>query len=111
MCKGHEREQAIKEFNELLEVFDEGMKKDFPQEFPLFDGKSLGFLDIVVGMHFCNYEAFNEAVAVLITREKNPEFLSWVNALKDHPLLKETLPPHDKLVAKMRERLSQSPSV
>lgn len=112
MSKGQEREQAIKEFNELVKVFEEGIKTDFPGEFSFFDGKSLGFLDIIVGIHFCHYEAFHEAVAVNITPEKSPAFLSWANALKDHPLLKATLPPHEKLVAKMRKRLSgQSPEV
>ncbi|KAF3946296.1 hypothetical protein CMV_027424, partial [Castanea mollissima] len=39
--------------------------------------------------------------AVVIS-EKNPKFLSWINALKNCPLMEETLPPHDKLVAWFR---------
>ena len=64
MSRGEEREKAIKEFNELLKVFEEGINKDFPEEFPFFERKTLGYLDIVVGAHFCNYEAFHEVVAV-----------------------------------------------
>ncbi|KAK7840288.1 hypothetical protein CFP56_016887 [Quercus suber] len=33
MSRGVEREKAIKEFNELLKVFEEGISKDFPEEF------------------------------------------------------------------------------
>ena len=110
MSRGEEREKAIKEFNELLKVFEEGINKDFPEEFPFFERKTLGYLDIVVGAHFCNYEAFHEVVAVVFSPQKNPVIMAWVKALKNHPLMKEMLPPHDKLVDKMREKyLGQYP--
>nr|XP_023920054.1 glutathione S-transferase U2-like [Quercus suber] len=104
MSRGVEREKAIKEFNELLKVFEEGISKDFPEEFPFFEGKTLEYLDIVVGTTLCNYEAFHEVVAVVFSPEKNPLIMAWVKALKNHPLMKEMLPPHDKLVDKMREK-------
>ena len=110
MSRGVEREKAIKEFNELLKVFEEGINKDFPEEFPFFDGKTLEYLDIVVGTTLCNNEAFHEVVAVVFSPEKNPVLMAWVKALKNHPLMKEMLPPHDKLVDKMREKyLGQYP--
>ncbi|KAG2702359.1 hypothetical protein I3760_06G085100 [Carya illinoinensis] len=83
-------------------------RRIFLQELPCFDGKNLGFLDIVVGTIACNYEAFHEAVAVIFSPETNPTFWSWVTALKNHPLMKEMLPPHDKLVAVMRQKYFQS---
>ena len=110
MSRGEERGKAIKEFNELLKVFEEGINKDFPEEFPFFERKTLGYLDIVVGAHICNYEAFHEVVAVVFSPEKNPAIMAWLEALKNHPLMKEMLPPHDKLVAEMRGKyLGQSP--
>nr|POF00686.1 glutathione s-transferase u10 [Quercus suber] len=110
MSRGEEREKAIKDCNELLKVFEEGINKDFPEEFPFFERKTLGYLDIVVGAHFCNYEAFHEVVAVVFSPEKNPAIMAWLKALKTHPLMKEMLPPHDKLVAEMRGKyLGQSP--
>ncbi|KAM3706710.1 hypothetical protein ACB098_03G170400 [Castanea mollissima] len=110
MTRGEEREKAIKEFNELLKVFEEGINKDFPEEFPFLEGKTLGYLDIVVGTALCNYEAFHEVVDVVFSPEKNPVIMAWVKALKNHPLMKETLPPHDKFVDKMREKyLGQYP--
>ncbi|GMN41844.1 hypothetical protein TIFTF001_011070 [Ficus carica] len=107
--KGKEQEKAIDDANELIRVFEDGIKKDFPGKFPFSDGQPLGLLDIVVGAS-SNYEAFHEAVAVVWSPEKTPpDFLAWVNVLKQHPLMKETLPLHDKLVAKMREKYFQTP--
>uniref|UniRef100_A0A7N2LA51 Glutathione S-transferase n=1 Tax=Quercus lobata TaxID=97700 RepID=A0A7N2LA51_QUELO len=84
--------------------------QDFPEELPFFERKTLGYLDIVVGAHFCNYEAFVEVVAVVFSPEKNPAIMAWLEALKSHPLMKEMLPPHDKLVAEMRGKyLGQTP--
>lgn len=108
--KGKEQEKAIDEMNELIRVFEDGIKKDFPGKFPFSNGQPLGLLDIIVAVNSCNYEAFHEAVAVVMSPEKTPpHFLAWANALKQHPLMKKTLTPHDKLVAKMREIYFQSP--
>ena len=86
-----------------------GIAKDFPTKSPFFNGHSLEFLDIIVGTIACNYQAFHEVVTVIFEPAKHPSFFSWVTALKEHPLVKEILPPHDKLVAKMREKYFQSP--
>ena len=57
-----------------------------------------------------NYEGFHEVVAVVFCPEKNPAIMAWFKALKNHPLMKEMLPPHDKLVSEMRGKyLGQSP--
>ena len=57
-----------------------------------------------------NYDGFHEVVAVVFSPEKNPAIMAWFKALKNHPLMKEMLPPHDKLVAEMRGKyLGQSP--
>ncbi|KAA8529429.1 hypothetical protein F0562_033772 [Nyssa sinensis] len=109
--KGKEQEKAIEDFSELLKVFEGGLEKDFPGLFQFSDRETLGYLDIVVGANACNYKAFDEAVAVIVNPEKHHGFVSWVTALKDCPLMKETLPPHDKLVSKMREKYFQSPQV
>ncbi|XP_054776081.1 glutathione S-transferase U10-like [Prosopis cineraria] len=99
--KGEEREKEIEKMNEIIGVFIEGLKKDFgKEEFTYSKGKCLGLLDIVVGTQACNYKAVQEALKVeAIHPHTNSEFLSWVDSLKEHPLMKETLPPHDKLVA------------
>ena len=99
--KGKERETAIEDLSQVLRVFEEGIEKDFPGQSPFFNGESLGFLGVVVGSHACNYQAFHEVIGVVIVPEKNPEFISWVHIMKNCTLMEETLPPHDKLVARL----------
>ena len=111
--KGKEQEIAIEDSYEVLKVFEEGIEKDFPRKSPLIlngDMFTLGFLDIVVGSSACNYKAVNEAVGVAQDPKKNPAFWSWVIAMKACPLMKETLPPHDRLVAKIRSIFSHPPA-
>ncbi|PON67059.1 S-crystallin [Trema orientale] len=108
VSKGEAQEKAIEDMIELLRVFENGIKNDFPGKLP-FDDQNLELLDIIVSTNACNYQAFNEAVAVVMSPEKTPtEFFLWVNAFKGHPLIKDTLPPHDKLVAKMKRKFFQS---
>ncbi|GLT98411.1 hypothetical protein SLE2022_159170 [Rubroshorea leprosula] len=95
--EGKEREKAIEDFQQQLKVFEEGTERDFPGKSPFLNGGNLGLLDLVVGANACHYQAFPDAVAVIIEAAKNPLFFSWLMALKDHPLIKETLPLSDKL--------------
>ncbi|KAK3002326.1 hypothetical protein RJ639_021581 [Escallonia herrerae] len=102
--KGKEQEKAMENFSELLSVFEEGIARDLPQRSPFFNGETLGFLDIMVASNSCNYRAFSEAVGVTFDQEKHSAFFKWVHALQDCYLIKETLPPHEKVVAKIREK-------
>ncbi|KAJ1423633.1 Thioredoxin-like superfamily [Sesbania bispinosa] len=104
LSKGEERKKAIEEMDEMMKVFEEGVKEGLDGQFPLYKGQTLGFLDIVVGAGSCNYEAFHEACNIEVTNpQKSPKFFEWVNSMKEHPLMKQTLPPHDKLVSKIKD--------
>ncbi|XP_062113920.1 glutathione S-transferase U10-like [Humulus lupulus] len=109
---GNEREKAVEELSELLKIFEEGIQRDFPRKLPFFDNENnVSFLGIVVNSYACVYPAFHETVAVIISPEKNPTFLSWVNALRENPLVKDTLPDHHRLVRSLnayQARLSSS---
>lgn len=107
--EGEERERACEELSKLIRVFEEGMKKDLPGKFPFYDGENLGLVDIVVGPNASNYLALREVVGPVIDSKRNPDFFSWVDALKAHPLIKETLPPHHKMVQKLKEKIPQKP--
>lgn len=109
LSQGKEREKANEEYQELIKVFEVGIEKDFPAKSHFLNGDNLGFLDIIVGTVACNYQAFHEVVAVIFEPEKHPSFFSWVTALKEHPLVKQILPPPDKLVEKMKDKYFQSP--
>ena len=103
-----EREKTIEDLSQVLNVFEEGIEKDFRGQNPFFNGESLGYLGIAIGSHGCNYKAVHEAIGAVLTSEKNPKFLSWVDAMKNCPLMEETLPPHDKLVAMLRVWLNST---
>ncbi|KAL5553841.1 hypothetical protein UlMin_041242 [Ulmus minor] len=100
--QGKERDEAIEEWSELVRVFEEGIEKDFPGKLALFEGDNISFLGIVVSSYACCYPAFHEAGSVFLSWEKNPLFWSWVNALRDYPLIKEKLPPHHRLVESLK---------
>ncbi|KAK3027310.1 hypothetical protein RJ639_040402 [Escallonia herrerae] len=102
--KGKEQEKVVENFSELLSVFEEGIARDFQLRSPFFNGETLGFLDIMVASNSGNYKAFSEAVGVTFDQEKHSAFFKWVHALQDCHLIKETLPPHDRVVARIREK-------
>lgn len=95
----------------FLRVFEEGIEKDFPTKSPFFNGETLGFLDIVVAANSCTYRAFEEAIGISYGLDKHQAFFSWVTALEGCPLIKETLPPHNKLVTLIREMFIQPPKI
>ncbi|KAL5722766.1 glutathione transferase [Ranunculus cassubicifolius] len=100
--EGEEKEKATEESNENACILEEGIKRDFIGKSPFFHGENLGYLDIVVGASSCSYMAMEEVVGVkLIDPDKFPLYFTWVTAMKSHPVVKETLPPHEKLVQRM----------
>ena len=83
-------------------------------QFPFFKGDTLGLLDITVGTHASAFKAFHKALETEVIGpepDKNPEFFKWACVLREHPWIKETLLPHDKVVAKMKEKMLDSPKV
>ncbi|KAK2968999.1 hypothetical protein RJ640_007864 [Escallonia rubra] len=101
--KGKEQEKAMEDFSEVLSVFEEGIARDFPQRSPFFNGETLGFVDIMVASNSYSFRAFSEVAGVTFDEEKHSAFFKWVHALQDCHLIKEALPPHDKVVAKFRK--------
>lgn len=94
-------------FHELLRVFEEGIVKDFPNKSLHFNGGDhLGFLDILVAANSCNYQAFEEALALDFEPKNHQTFLSWVDAMKSSPLVKQTVRPRDKQVPKSERSFS-----
>ena len=97
---GEAREKAMKDVFEKLTVFEEGTEGFFPNGTPHFEGENLGFLDIVLCSLFGSHKVGEEALAMkIIDPERHPLIHSWVTAMNELPVVKETLPPHDKMVA------------
>lgn len=109
MSKGSEKDKAIEESNEVLKVLEEGIERDFPKRSPFLNGENPGILDIVIGSSACNVEAFNEAIGgggEDLSLEKYPCLFALVTALKNLPIMKQHLPPHRDLVAKIRQKFN-----
>ena len=97
---GEAQEKVIKKVFENLKVVEEGMKDLFPGGTPVINGENLGMLDIVAFSILSSYKAVEEAIGVkLLDCERNPLIFSLVTALNELPVVKETIPPHAKMVA------------
>ncbi|KAK4376700.1 hypothetical protein RND71_002996 [Anisodus tanguticus] len=108
----NEKDKAIEESNELLKVLEEGIAKDFPKRSPFLNGENPGILDVVIGSSACNAEAFNEAIGGRdLTLEKYQCLYELVIALKNIPMMKQLLPIHHDLVAKIRKKFNLNQEV
>ncbi|XP_062167769.1 glutathione S-transferase U8-like [Alnus glutinosa] len=101
-CWGEEkdREKAAEEATELLKFLEEELK-----EKRFFGGESIGMVDIVASIIAFWLGVFEEASGVkLLTTEKFPKLCNWAHEFVSNGVIKENLPPRDKLIAYFRNR-------
>ncbi|XP_030521384.1 probable glutathione S-transferase [Rhodamnia argentea] len=100
MGAGPEREKAHEEAHELLNTLEGELKgKKF------FGGESVGFVDIMA--NFVGYwvGVLEEAVGVdVLTEDKFPVLCKWAEEFRNCPVIKENLPPRDRMVAYFRDQ-------
>lgn len=98
---GPEREKAHEEACELLSTLEGELKgKKF------FGGETVGFVDIVANFIGHWVGPFQEAVGVdLLTEDKFPMLCKWAEEFKNCPVIKENLPPRDKILAFFKAQL------
>nr|XP_009768455.1 PREDICTED: glutathione S-transferase U10-like [Nicotiana sylvestris] len=97
-----DEDRAFDEFFEKLQVMEEGMKDIFPGERSNNCSENLGLLDIIIVGSLGTYKAAEEVLGMkVLDPERNPFIYSWVNTLLELPLVKQTLPPHDKVVSRL----------
>ena len=97
---GEAQEKATKDLFEKLTILEEGMKDFFPGGTPSINGENMGLLDILMYALFGPYKAHEEVLGMkMIDPERNSLLFSWVMALTELPVVKESTPPHEKLVA------------
>lgn len=92
------REGLVEQTRELIMHLEkELVGKDF------FGGKSVGFLDFVVGslIPFCLERGWEGMGLEVITEEKFPEFKRWVKNMEKVEIVKECIPPREKHVEHM----------
>ena len=103
VCKtcGEAQEKATKELHEKFEILEEGMLKEFFLDGnPCVKSDDVGLLDIVMVSLFGAHKVQSEVIGVkIINPEKTPIVFSWINALIELAVVKDSAPPHDKSVA------------
>lgn len=97
-----DKDRAFDEFFEKLQVMEEGMKDFFPGERSNICAETMGLLDIIIVGSLGTYKAAAEVLRMkILDPQRNPFIYSWVNTLLELPLVKQTLPPHDKVVSRL----------
>nr|POE91324.1 glutathione s-transferase u10 [Quercus suber] len=106
--------EAQAKVSERLSTLEEEIKNIFPEGIQVIDQKNVGLLDLVIVSTFGYYKAQEEYFGLkLIDPEKTPLLFSWLSALLELPVVKESLLPHEKVVGflkLMREAALKSTS-
>ncbi|KAL5544479.1 hypothetical protein UlMin_008263 [Ulmus minor] len=101
--EGETQEIALKQVSEKLNLLEEGLKSFYPDGNPCIDIEHVGLHDLVLVSFFGGYKVYEELLGIkLLDPEKTPLIYSSLTALADLPLVKETLPPHEKVVALLK---------
>ncbi|KAF5735278.1 glutathione transferase [Tripterygium wilfordii] len=94
--EGKEQEEAFTATTDNFNYLEEQLKgKKF------FNGDTIGYSDITLGW-LANLTCIFEEIThtTLIDRERFPLLFGWIHDFSNAPIIKETLPPHDKLIDK-----------
>ncbi|KAH9706651.1 glutathione S-transferase C-terminal domain containing protein expressed [Citrus sinensis] len=96
--QGKEREEAFDQVFENLKFLEEELKgKKF------FGGEKIGFADLALGWIAERVCVLEEIIGVkIVEEEKFPLVSAWMQEFVKVPIIKESLPPHEKLVTKIR---------
>lgn len=93
------QEKGLEEVYQKLQILEDGMKDMFPGGVPEVNTENLGLLDIMMAASFGAYRSYEEVLGMkTLDPERNPLLFSWVEALIKLPVVKEIIPPHEKLV-------------
>ena len=97
--KGEEQERAVKEGRENLKILESGLEGK-----RIFGGETMGFVDIAAGWIGCWAQMTGEIIGInLIDAETMPLLDSWFQDFLGIPLIKECMPPQDKLLEHSKE--------
>ncbi|PNY10895.1 glutathione transferase gst 23-like protein [Trifolium pratense] len=99
---GERQERAIKETLDILRVIE---NESGLSEKMFICGNTIGLADIALGWVAHTLPVMEEIVGVkFITIDAFPHLHSWVKNFLEIPIIKNNLPPHEKLVEYFRER-------
>lgn len=98
---GEEHRKAVNEAKELLKIIEEQAlgEKEY------FGGEEIGMLDLAMGWMAASFGVIEEIVDVkILDAETFPRLHAWIQNFRAHPVIKKTLPDHDKLLATYTEK-------
>ncbi|XVF66480.1 hypothetical protein PTKIN_Ptkin10aG0038800 [Pterospermum kingtungense] len=99
--QGEEKQKALQQTIEAMEKIEEELGKK--QHF--FGGESIGYLDIILGWISHYIPVWEEAGSMqIIDPIKFPATTAWINRFLKHPLIKDTLPPREKMLVYFHQR-------
>ncbi|KAK8628094.1 hypothetical protein V6N13_063806 [Hibiscus sabdariffa] len=93
--EGKDLEEAMAAWMENLKFVEEELKGK-----KLFGGEKLGVADLVFGWLANLIGIFEEVSGLKIVDERYPLLLTWMQVFSELPVIKETWPPHDKMITK-----------
>ncbi|GMN45635.1 hypothetical protein TIFTF001_014838 [Ficus carica] len=100
--EGEVQKKATKELVEKLTVLEEHLKNISKDCTSICSG-NVGILDLVFFSLFGSFKGQEEVLGTkVLDPEKTPLLCSWIAALLDHPVVKETLPPREKMVGLLK---------
>ncbi|OMO89779.1 hypothetical protein COLO4_19597 [Corchorus olitorius] len=104
---GERQEKAVKEMLEKLPVLEEGMKELFPDGNPCINDDNMGLLDIVLYSLFgSNKVKAEEVIGIndikIVDPKRTPLIFSWLEAVNEVPLVIQSNPPVDEMVALLK---------
>ncbi|XP_059632351.1 glutathione transferase GST 23-like [Cornus florida] len=103
---GEEKEKAVKLSIEALEKIEGELKL---KENKFFGGENIGYLDLAMGWIPHWLPVWEEVGAMKIVDPlKFPATISWMNNFLNHPVIKDSLPPRDKMIVYFQRRSKES---
>ncbi|GAY49798.1 hypothetical protein CUMW_121860 [Citrus unshiu] len=104
IAESQREEEATREACELLKTLENELK-----DRRFFGGDRIGLVDIVANFIGFWLGAIQEALEVkLFTEERFPKLYRWSEEFVNCSIIKESLPPRDKLISFMRRRYGLS---
>ncbi|XWS51127.1 hypothetical protein CRYUN_Cryun12cG0150100 [Craigia yunnanensis] len=90
---GVAQEKNTNELAQQMDVFEEEVKKNFPEGSEGIQNENIGLLDILLSATFSPYKAQEEIAGVkILDPERHPFIYSWVTNLNQVPVMKELVP-------------------
>jgi len=95
--QGEEQEKSVKEAQENLKTLESGLEGK-----PFFGGETIGFVDISAAWMGIWAKITEDIVNIkLVDEEKMPLLSVWFQQVLENPIIKDCLPPREKLIDHM----------